>query len=78
KTDAGAPALKRVVFSVDPADDKGSKVAAKQAVALANGMDLPRDLGNLPGNVCTPTSLANTAKKIAKDWGLKVDVLGLK
>ncbi len=74
-----APAtLKRVVFSVDPADEKAAKQAAKQAVALANGMDLTRDLGNLPGNVCTPTYLANTARQLAKDWGLKAEVLGLK
>ena len=66
------------MFSVDPADEKAAKLAAKQGAALANGMDLTRDLGNLPGNVCTPTYLANTAKKLAKDWKLKVEVLGQK
>ncbi len=70
--------LKRVVFSVDPADEKAAKVAVKQAAALANGMDLTRDLGNLPGNVCTPAYLAKTARQIAKDWNLKAEVLGLK
>jgi leucyl aminopeptidase len=78
KPEAAAHALKRVVFSVDPADEKAAKTAVKQSVALANGVDLTRDLGNLPGNVCTPTYLANTAKQIAKDWGLKAEVLGLK
>ncbi|MDQ7979526.1 leucyl aminopeptidase [Paraburkholderia sp. SARCC-3016] len=78
KPDTTARALKRVVFSVDPADEKLAKLSAKQGTALANGMDLTRDLGNLPGNVCTPTYLANTAKKLAKDWKLKVDVLGQK
>ncbi|WP_323120984.1 leucyl aminopeptidase [Burkholderia alba] len=78
KPEASAAALKRIVFSVDPADEKAAKTAVKQAVALANGMDLTRDLGNLPGNVCTPTYLANTAKKLAKDWNLKAEVLGLK
>ena len=29
-------------------------------------MALTRDLGNLPGNVCTPTYLANQAKALAK------------
>ncbi|WP_179401598.1 leucyl aminopeptidase [Burkholderia guangdongensis] len=70
--------LKRVVFTVDSDDVKPARDAIKRAVALANGMDLTRDLGNLPGSVCTPTYLANTAKTIAKDWKLKVDVLGLK
>jgi len=78
KPEPASHTLKRVVFSVDPADEKAAKLAVKQAVALANGMDLTRDLGNLPGNVCTPTYLGNTAKKIAKDWGLKAEVLGLK
>jgi leucyl aminopeptidase len=78
KPEALKRALKRVVFSVDIADEKAAKVAAKEGDALANGMDLTRDLGNLPGNVCTPTYLANTAKALAKDWKLKVEVLGLK
>ncbi|AJX16689.1 leucyl aminopeptidase [Burkholderia ubonensis] len=78
KPEPASHALKRIVFSVDPADEKAAKVAVKQAVALANGMDLTRDLGNLPGNVCTPTYLANTAKQLAKDWNLKAEVLGLK
>jgi leucyl aminopeptidase len=78
KPDTTARALKRIVFSVDPADEKLAKLAAKQGAALANGMDLTRDLGNLPGNVCTPTYLANTSKKLAKDWKLKVEVLGQK
>ncbi|SIT40270.1 aminopeptidase A, a cyteinylglycinase [Paraburkholderia piptadeniae] len=78
KPDNGSRALKRIVFSVDGADEKLAKVAAKQGVALANGMDLTKDLGNLPGNVCTPTYLANAAKKLAKDWKLKVEVLGQK
>ncbi|RQH08419.1 leucyl aminopeptidase [Paraburkholderia dinghuensis] len=76
KPDTTARALKRIVFSCDAADEKAAKVAAKQGAAIANGMDLTRDLGNLPGNVCTPTYLAATAKKIARDWKLKVEVLG--
>jgi leucyl aminopeptidase len=78
KPDTSARALKRIVFTVDPVDEKLAKLSAKQGAALANGMDLTRDLGNLPGNVCTPTYLANTAKKLAKDWKLKVEVLGQK
>jgi leucyl aminopeptidase len=50
----------------------------EQTVALADGMDLARDLGNLPGNVCTPTYLADTARKLGKQFGLKVEVLDRK
>jgi leucyl aminopeptidase len=76
KPDVAQRALKRVIFSIDAAEEKAAKLAAKQTTALANGMDLTRDLGNLPGNVCTPTYLAATAKKLARDWKLKVEVLG--
>lgn len=37
----------------------------KQAVAIAKGMALTKDLGNLPGNICTPTYLAKQAIVLA-------------
>ena len=40
--------------------------ALTQAVAIAQGMVLAKDLGNLPGNVCTPTYLAQQAVTLAK------------
>ncbi|MFI4941213.1 MAG: leucyl aminopeptidase, partial [Burkholderiales bacterium] len=49
-----------------------------QSVALANGIELTKDLGNLPANFCTPTYLANTAKKLARDYRLGVEVLDRK
>ncbi|MDU0809908.1 MAG: leucyl aminopeptidase [Burkholderia sp.] len=70
--------LNSVMFTVDHVDEELAETAVKQATAIANGMDLTRDLGNLPGNVCTPTYLANIAKSIAKTWKIKVDILGLK
>jgi Leucyl aminopeptidase len=63
---------------VPAADAKTASVAAARGTAIANGMDLTRDLGNLPSNICTPTYLANTARQIAKDFKLKVEVLGRK
>jgi leucyl aminopeptidase len=71
-------ALKRIVVTIDPADEKLAKLALKQAQAVANGMDFARDLGNLPGNICTPSFLGETAKQLGKDFKLKVDVLGQK
>ncbi len=43
--------------------------------AIASGMSLTRDLGNLPGNVCTPAYLAEQARRLAKEWKLGVEVL---
>ncbi|MDC9720189.1 MAG: leucyl aminopeptidase [Gammaproteobacteria bacterium] len=37
----------------------------EQSVATATAMDLCRDLGNLPGNVCTPNFLAEQGHKLA-------------
>lgn len=45
------------------------------AQALANGLELTKDLGNLPPNLCTPTHLANTARALGRQFRLKVDVL---
>lgn len=78
KPETADRALKKVVFSIDTVDEKAAKHAIKHATALANGMDLTKDLGNLPPNVCTPTYLGHTAKKLGKDFKLKVEVLGLK
>ncbi len=43
--------------------------------AVSEGVRLSRDLGNLPGNICTPTYLADTALKLASDNNLEVEVL---
>ena len=42
-----------------------SAVQFEQSVATASAMDLCRDLGNLPGNICTPTYLADQAVAMA-------------
>jgi leucyl aminopeptidase len=47
----------------------------KQGAAVAQGMTLARDLGNLPSNVCTPIYLGGQAKQLAKTYGFKCKVL---
>ena len=50
--------------------------ACAHGQAIANGARLARDLGNLPGNICTPTYLAEQAHKLARGQRkLKVTVL---
>ncbi len=44
--------------------------------AIAEGHALARTLGMMPGNLCTPDFLANTARDIATRHGVKVTVLG--
>ncbi|MES2152859.1 MAG: leucyl aminopeptidase [Pseudomonadota bacterium] len=52
-----------------------TKLALAQAVAIAKGMDLTKELGNLSANVCTPSYLASTARKLAKEYKFEVEVL---
>jgi leucyl aminopeptidase len=40
---------------------------AEHGDAIAAGMTLARDLGNLPANVCTPSHLARTAQRLARE-----------
>ena len=46
--------------------------------AIAAGVALARECANRPGNHCTPTYLADEAKRLAKDHDLKVEVLDRK
>lgn len=45
--------------------------------AVAQGVKLARDLANAPGNVVTPTRLAEVAQEVGERAGLKVTVWGL-
>ena len=55
-----------------------AEAAASRASAIAAGMSLTKDLGNLPGNICTPTYLAEQAVELGKQSGIKVTVLDRK
>lgn len=61
-----AYALKSVACSAPKGANRASmNEALKAGLAIANGMNTAKELGNLPGNVCTPTYLASTATKLA-------------
>jgi leucyl aminopeptidase len=71
-----ARAIKRIVLALAA---KSGAADAERGLAegrsIAHGMALAKDLGNLPGNVCTPTYLAESATKLGKQFKLGVDVL---
>ncbi len=54
---------------------KEAEAGAADGKALAAGVSLAKDLGNLPPNVCTPTYLAETAESLGKKYDFKVKVL---
>jgi leucyl aminopeptidase len=69
--------LRRIVLSVPSrADLLPGEEAVRVATAISVGTKLTRDLANLPGNICTPTYLAEQALQLKKTYkGLKVEVL---
>jgi leucyl aminopeptidase len=68
-----APALAHIVLPLSPnAQLAGALV---EASATADGAALARTLGNLPANICTPSRLADEAKKLASRHKLALEVL---
>ena len=60
----------------EPADAKQAEVGRVRGDAIAAGHLLARELQMQPGNVCTPTYLANQAQALGKTHGFPVTVLG--
>ncbi|HEY0846782.1 MAG TPA: leucyl aminopeptidase [Noviherbaspirillum sp.] len=67
--------VKKVAFHLAGPVAGAARNAVAEAIAVAHGVELTKELGNLPSNICTPTYLADTAKKLAKDFGFGVEVL---
>jgi leucyl aminopeptidase len=78
KKDDSRSGVTKVTLAVDDSSLSSARKTLAQSVALANGMDLSKTLGNLPPNICTPTYLATTAKQLAKEFKLGVEVLDRK
>jgi leucyl aminopeptidase len=68
--------LKKFTISIaDASELNDAESGLAEGRALAAGVSLTKDLGNLPPNVCTPTYLAEQALTLGKDYGLKIEVL---
>ena len=70
--DRFSPARVELVLS---ARDASAEAGLAQGTAIANGVELARRLGNLPGNICTPAFLADEARKLARSHRLGVEIL---
>ena len=56
-----------------------NRQAINQGVSIGEGINIARELGNLPGNFCTPKYLSSEAKKLGrKHAAIKTTVLGEK
>ncbi|MBY4596667.1 leucyl aminopeptidase [bacterium BD-1] len=62
--------------ALDVAGDAALQAEFDRGVSIAAGVELARELGNLPPNICNPGYLADTARRIAKEHeGVTVEVL---
>jgi leucyl aminopeptidase len=80
-TKPSAPAaatLAKLTVLCAKADAKAVHKGIVQGQAIAAGVALARECANRPGNHCTPTYLAEQARKLGKAHGLKVEVLDRK
>lgn len=74
KAEAGA--LKKLTLLCDKAELADAERASRHAQAIAAGMALTKDLGNLPPNLCHPSYLAEEARALGKAYkNLKVEIL---
>lgn len=72
-----AATLKKITLITDRKGSVSAKEAIDQGKAIAFGRNIARTLGNLPGNVCHPTFLADQARDLAKgNTKLTTKVLG--
>ncbi|MBX3016241.1 MAG: leucyl aminopeptidase [Bdellovibrionaceae bacterium] len=74
KKDAKTEEALNIRLVTAKAADKGVKAAFDAAVILAETTNFSRRLGDMPGNLMTPTILADTTVEAAKGTKLKVTV----
>lgn len=71
KKDSKPVLLEKINYqTVHPVNNHLSK-----AEAIIYGMNICKDLGNAPGNICTPAYLASSAAKIANDLGASARII---
>lgn len=73
---ADPQSLKKISFALNSKGEADEAEAAlSRGIALGQAMDTAKRLANLPGNICTPTFLAEFAQSLATQYELEIDVL---
>lgn len=60
--------LEQVMIHANEVDLELAETALLDGTAIVNGINIARDLGNLPGNICTPTYLAEQALELDDEF----------
>jgi leucyl aminopeptidase len=80
-TKPSAPAaskLQRVSVACSVPGSAAVRDGLRRGEAIAAGVELAREYANRPGNHCTPAFLADEARRMGKEFGLRVQVLDRK
>lgn len=73
KKDSERRPLRKLVLTVTSRRELGEgERAVAEGLAISNGERLAKDLGNMPGNICTPSYLADEARAIAENFKDKI------
>ena len=78
KKEAAPKGVSEISFYLPKAEAEAAADAIARTRAIIKGVNLAKDLGNAPPNVCTPTYLAKQAERLAKTYPFKTEILGLK
>lgn len=73
--DKNTKSIDNFVLFVEGADESDLKDGLKRGEIIGESMNFTRDLANEPANILTPTEFASRAEKMAKDAGLKCEIL---
>jgi leucyl aminopeptidase len=69
-------ALESVILPIaDASETSAMEAIIRRAAAIAEGVLLARDLGNMPANLCTPTYLGEQAQELGKRHSFRVNIL---
>lgn len=73
--DKNKKVVKTLFVCVDGAEPADVRIGIARGRAIGESMNFTRDLSNEPPNILTPTEMANRAKAMAEEVGLKFEVL---
>jgi leucyl aminopeptidase len=76
KSFSGTPA--KVAVAIEGKSSSSDKTYLAEGCAIGKGMNLAKDLGNLPANICTPRFLAETMITLGKKNKFSVKCLSEK
>ncbi len=73
--DKNTKSIDNFVLFVEDADENDLKEGLRRGEIIGESMNFTRDLANEPANILTPTEFANRTQQMAKESGLKCEIL---